>query len=172
MLSTPAIHFSSTPPSTKKTTFLSKVLTGQSVEKPLFQDRHMAVVMNIDPSRPGHALVCSHRPVQYLSELTPDELTSMGLLTQAYQRFWNNHPSNVGKQFEYVVFINDGPHSGQSVPHFHMQIVPVNKKQPISKGMVRHAIALKPMNEKGKPVSADFVKNNADSSNKCPRVGG
>jgi diadenosine tetraphosphate (Ap4A) HIT family hydrolase len=120
----------------------------------------MAVVMNIDPSRPGHALVCSHRPVQYFSELTPDELTSMGLLTQAYQRFWNNHPSNVGKQFEYVVFINDGPHAGQSVPHFHMQIVPVNKKQPISKGMVRHAIALKPMNEKGKPVSADFVKNN------------
>jgi diadenosine tetraphosphate (Ap4A) HIT family hydrolase len=143
-------------PQPEKPTFISKVLKSQSVEKALFEDEHMAVLMNIDPARHGHAMVASKRPVKFWAELNEEEYASLGRLTTLYQQFWSALPINKGKTFNYVLFTNDGPIAGQSVPHYHQQILPIEKSQPIGRGELRHFLALQTQNTKDTPITPEF----------------
>ncbi len=126
-------------------TFISKTLAGETAEKPIIENKNAAVLLNIDPCRDGHALIVTKAPHQYLRELSKEELSDVWQLVTDYQRLWENLPENKSNKYQYSMFINDGKQAGQSVPHFHVQIVPVKIENPIPPGALRHAINPNPL---------------------------
>ncbi|KAL2061065.1 hypothetical protein VTL71DRAFT_9117 [Oculimacula yallundae] len=80
-------------------------------------------LVNIKPILPGHVLVIPFRQIQYLSELTPSEVTDVFLTVQKVQKMlsltYGTEDANVA--------IQNGVESGQTVPHFHCHIIPRSK---------------------------------------------
>lgn len=81
---------------------------------------HSFALVNIRPIVPGHVLVCPHRPVPRLSQLSTQEVADLFVLVQ-----------RVGRMVERVygasslnIAIQDGEAAGQSVPHLHAHIFP------------------------------------------------
>jgi diadenosine tetraphosphate (Ap4A) HIT family hydrolase len=109
---------------------------------------------DLNPERPGHALVIPKRHVEYFQELTKHELEAIALaaekveeiitktdLLQMYDSVFagvDNERSrqyidrakdelrkNAGRPADgFNDWINDGPVAGQSVPHLHWHIIP------------------------------------------------
>uniref|UniRef100_A0A0E0RD16 HIT domain-containing protein n=1 Tax=Oryza rufipogon TaxID=4529 RepID=A0A0E0RD16_ORYRU len=83
-------------------------------------------IVNLRPTRPGHILyfcqLCSL--VKLFADLSPDETRDLwimakdiGVRVEQYQR-----------ASSLTFTIQDGPHSGQTVPHVHVHIVPRRKE--------------------------------------------
>ncbi|XP_059429844.1 bifunctional bis(5'-adenosyl)-triphosphatase/adenylylsulfatase FHIT isoform X3 [Corylus avellana] len=77
-------------------------------------------LVNLRPVVPGHVLVCPRREVKRFVDLTADEISDLWLTAQ-----------KVGSQLEHyhkasslTFTIQDGPQSGQTVPHVHIHILP------------------------------------------------
>lgn len=102
--------------------------------------------MNIKPLIPGHVLVCPHAPHRRLTDLTPDETADLfatvqltqRLLARAYFPSSSSSSSSAADDAEGVVAVvpagpeagsfsvavQDGPASGQTVPHVHVHVIP------------------------------------------------
>ncbi|MDH4379771.1 MAG: HIT family protein [Vampirovibrionales bacterium] len=134
-----------------ETSSLSRIVLGEAKNKPIFENRHAAVLMNADPASPGSAMVVAKRPVQFFKDLSSEEGASIFKLAQHYQEFWNNHPLNKGKAVHYTLLVNDGPLAGQTDPQFHLHIMPATAENPIRPGTIKYAIN---PHAKGLPWSA------------------
>ncbi|KAK4454322.1 HIT-like domain-containing protein [Podospora aff. communis PSN243] len=107
---------------------------------------HSFALVNLKPLLPGHVLVCPIRPHRRLTELSPAELTDLWSSVQRVQRMLARHyflsspsPSSPPPQGsnpqtptasspEYLgsfnIALQDGPESGQTVPHVHVHVIP------------------------------------------------
>nr|XP_015620369.1 bifunctional bis(5'-adenosyl)-triphosphatase/adenylylsulfatase FHIT isoform X2 [Oryza sativa Japonica Group] len=81
-------------------------------------------IVNLRPTRPGHVLICPKSLVKLFADLSPDETRDLwimakdiGVRVEQYQR-----------ASSLTFTIQDGPHSGQTVPHVHVHIVPRRKE--------------------------------------------
>ncbi|KAI8867623.1 HIT-like protein, partial [Ramicandelaber brevisporus] len=85
-----------------------------------FATRHSFGLVNLKPFRPGHVLVVSRRPVQRMSELTAEEVsdifTNAQTVCRVVEKVWNAEAVTVAVQ--------DGEAAGQTVPHFHVHLIP------------------------------------------------
>ncbi len=93
---------------------------------PEIKERHIAenetawaFLTNI-PITPGHALVCPKRVVETLEELTEKELFDIFALTSLVKDALRKTFGAEGFNSAW----NEGSDYGQSVPHFHLHIVP------------------------------------------------
>ena len=80
--------------------------------------------VNLKPVYEGHVLVIPKRPIQTILNLSLEEMCDLF-----------NTAQNICNQFEtqfcrdrYVVAIQDGPLSGQSVSHVHLHLMPAPRK--------------------------------------------
>jgi bis(5'-adenosyl)-triphosphatase len=85
---------------------------------------------------PGHVLVIPYRQVKRLTDLTNAEVTDIFTTVQKIQRMLatvyfttscttpNPAPSQVLETGSFNVALQDGPESGQTVPHVHCHIIP------------------------------------------------
>ncbi|XP_024310865.1 bifunctional bis(5'-adenosyl)-triphosphatase/adenylylsulfatase FHIT [Brachypodium distachyon] len=80
-------------------------------------------MVNLRPVLPGHVLVCPKREVKRFADLSSDETCDIWLTAK-----------EVGAQLEQyhkasslTFTIQDGPESGQTVPHVHIHILPRKK---------------------------------------------
>lgn len=72
------------------------------------------------PITPGHTLIIPRREIVSFAELTPDELTAIHQLTsQVMERLRQNLGAD-----GFNCAWNQGEEYGQSVPHFHLHVVP------------------------------------------------
>ena len=79
--------------------------------------------VNRKPVVPGHVLVAPLRIVNRFCDLTEDEVADIFLSTQKIS-------SVIEREFKassLTVAIQDGPDAGQTVPHFHVHILPRRK---------------------------------------------
>ena len=79
------------------------------------------VVLNLYPYNPGHLMVCPYRHVPWYDELTADEVTEIGELTQTAMRVVREvsapHGFNLG--------MNQGTVGGAGIAaHLHQHVVP------------------------------------------------
>lgn len=72
------------------------------------------------PIVPGHALVCPIRPVETCEELSHDEWKEILELKQHICQALKKAVSAEGFNFAW----NMGENAGQTVPHFHLHVVP------------------------------------------------
>ncbi|KAI9785317.1 MAG: hypothetical protein M1839_000334 [Geoglossum umbratile] len=80
-------------------------------------------LVNLKPLLPGHVLVCPHRPVPRLRDLTSAETTDLfrtvQLVGRCVERVFGASALNIAVQ--------DGIDAGQSVGHVHAHIIPRKK---------------------------------------------
>ncbi|KAB8114025.1 hypothetical protein EE612_053211 [Oryza sativa] len=81
-------------------------------------------IVNIRHTRPGHVLVCPKRLVKRFADLSPDETSDLWIMAKEIgARVEQYHRAS-----SLTFTIQDGPHSGQTVPHVHVHIVPRRKE--------------------------------------------
>jgi histidine triad (HIT) family protein len=72
------------------------------------------------PITPGHTIICPVRHVEKFEELTADERTAIFELTLKIKKALKTSFGAEGFHFAW----NEGKVAGQSVPHFHLHVVP------------------------------------------------
>jgi diadenosine tetraphosphate (Ap4A) HIT family hydrolase len=118
----------------------TKAMHGEQNQPIILENTHAAVLPNISPARPGHALVVSRRQVPKMGELNNDELKDIMELAKQYQVLWKQLPENAGKPFDFTLYMHDGVKGGQTVPHVHLHVVPIAHAKPVMPGSLRKAI--------------------------------
>jgi diadenosine tetraphosphate (Ap4A) HIT family hydrolase len=121
-------------------TFFDQVLHGATPAKPLFENDSAALVLNLLQARPGHALIIAKKPVARLAELSIKETNDIMLLARQYQKFWRGLPDHKEQNFDFCLYLNDGRNAGQTVPRFHLHIVPINFNDPLPDARMRTVI--------------------------------
>lgn len=86
-----------------------------------FKSKYTYALVNLKPLVPGHVLVVPLRPsVLRFGDLTPQEsqdyMNSLQLIQKFIYKVYNADSLNIA--------IQDGPESGQSVPHLHTHLIP------------------------------------------------
>ena len=76
--------------------------------------------LNYTPIVPGHVLICPRRVVTTIAELTPQELEAILELQQAVSIALTKTLDAQGFNYAW----NEGSLAGQTVPHFHLHVVP------------------------------------------------
>ncbi|XP_006663167.1 bifunctional bis(5'-adenosyl)-triphosphatase/adenylylsulfatase FHIT-like [Oryza brachyantha] len=84
---------------------------------------HSFAIVNLRPTCPGHVLVCPKRHVKRFANLSLDETCDLWITAKDIGvRLEQYHRAS-----SLTFTIQDGPHSGQTVPHVHIHIVPRRK---------------------------------------------
>jgi diadenosine tetraphosphate (Ap4A) HIT family hydrolase len=82
-------------------------------------EKAFAFLTNI-PITPGHTLIAPKRVVATVNELTNEELGAMHQLLLSVKDVLTEHFGAEGFNYAW----NEGKEFGQSVPHFHLHVVP------------------------------------------------
>lgn len=85
------------------------------------RSRWAYVILNLYPYSPGHLLVCPYRHVADLTDVTDDELTEIGTLSQQAMRVVRHVSGPDG----FNLGMNQGPVAGAGIAaHLHQHVVP------------------------------------------------
>ncbi|MBL8030103.1 MAG: HIT domain-containing protein [Candidatus Doudnabacteria bacterium] len=93
---------------------------GEMQGRVIFKNDLVFVIPTNIPIVPGHVLVCPLRHVQKIEELTPEEHKALFLAAEKIKQALENVFQAEGYNFAW----NEGGVAGQSVPHFHLHILP------------------------------------------------
>lgn len=98
----------------------------ESVERfEIFRNDNFIVFLNIFPYTPGHLMISPILHKEYYEELSAEEITEFGILTQRCIEMLK-HSSRTES---FNVGWNQGTFSGGSMKHFHSHIVPRYKNE-------------------------------------------
>ena len=98
----------------------AKILRGEIPCIKLFEDEHTLAFMDIMPQAEGHALVIPKEPATTLFELS-DAAAAACMAT--VRRIGNAQKKGLGAQGIVLMQLN-GAAAGQTVPHFHVHVIP------------------------------------------------
>ncbi|MCJ7573419.1 HIT family protein [Candidatus Bathyarchaeota archaeon] len=86
----------------------------------VYEDDRVVAFLDIHPSAPGHTLIIPRAHVTRIEDLSPEDasalFTALHRLTKPIREAVEAEAATVG--------INDGPGSGQEVPHVHIHVIP------------------------------------------------
>lgn len=86
-----------------------------------YKSKYTYALVNLKPLVPGHVMVVPLRSnVLRLADLSPEESSDYMVSLQLVHRFIIHHY----KADSLNIAIQDGPESGQSVPHLHTHLIP------------------------------------------------
>ena len=105
--------------------------SGEAWKTAFMETKRFMVIYNIRPMLPGHSIVIPKRHMLYITDLTNEEISELGLLFRkliplllnTYNADSYNFSANVGK------------HSGREIDHLHFHIVPRNANDIYQKKM-------------------------------------
>ena len=97
-----------------------KIEQGEVSSEILYRDDTAFVIRDINPRAPTHLLVLPVEHVTYLASLTPDREALLGHLVLVARNMaqWEGLTES-----GYRLVINQGPNSGQEVPHVHLHVL-------------------------------------------------
>jgi histidine triad (HIT) family protein len=98
----------------------AKILRGEIPCIKLFEDEHTLAFMDIMPQAEGHALVIPKEPATTLFELS-DAAAAACMAT--VRRIGNAQKKGLGAEGIVLMQLN-GAAAGQTVPHFHVHVIP------------------------------------------------
>lgn len=98
----------------------ARILRGEIPCIKLYEDAHTLAFMDIMPQVDGHALVIPKQAAETLFELS-DEAAAACLRT--VRLIGNAQKQGLGAQGVVLMQLN-GPAAGQTVPHFHIHVIP------------------------------------------------
>ena len=98
----------------------AKILRGEIPCIKLYEDALTLAFMDIMPQTEGHALVIPKEPATTVFELS-DEAAAACMAT--VRRIGNAQKKGLGAEGVVLMQLN-GPEAGQTVPHFHIHVIP------------------------------------------------
>ncbi|TGO64876.1 hypothetical protein BCON_0005g00740 [Botryotinia convoluta] len=106
---------------------LNMFLTSSQV---FHKSTHCYCLVNIKPILPGHVLVIPYQHHPRMTDLSRAELDDIFSTTQKVQKMLASHyfPGQNLTAGSFNIAIQDGPESGQTVPHFHCHVIPRTKE--------------------------------------------
>lgn len=93
-------------------------------DRMIAENEYAFAFLNKMPIVPGHILICPKRPVTFSHELLSEELRDIFLLKMKVCKILQQAQKIEGFNFAW----NEGAVAGQTVPHFHLHIVPRKKR--------------------------------------------
>ena len=98
----------------------AKILRGEIPCVKLYEDAHTLAFMDIMPQVEGHALVIPKEAATTIFELS-DEAAAACMAT--VRKIGNAQKKGLGAEGVVLMQLN-GPEAGQTVPHFHIHVIP------------------------------------------------
>ncbi len=97
------------------------IVSGGAEASLIHEDAYCSAFLDLYPITPGHALVIPRRHAVHLHELPQAERDH--LFAVGYQVLEAQRSAGIGWAGANL-FLNDGPASGQHVPHVHLHLLP------------------------------------------------
>ncbi|HME51929.1 MAG TPA: HIT domain-containing protein [Candidatus Lokiarchaeia archaeon] len=91
----------------------------------LYQDDIVFIILNSYPFNPGHLMIMPSRHVERWRDLTDEETTVIVAFIKKTQELLENEFGCQSFNFG----VNEGPQSGASISHLHVQVVPRFKSE-------------------------------------------
>ncbi len=116
----------------------------------VFEDDFLMVVLNIFPYNTGHLMVVPKKHVNSLTELSDEERNRLFAMVQSVEKLQRE----VRRPLGINVGINIGKAAGESIPHLHVQVVPIYEKD---RGFMETALDTKVMKESLEQVKEGYL---------------
>lgn len=100
-----------------------RIAAGTLPSAELYQDGQVFAFLDINPLRPGHAILVPKRHAAKLEDATPEDAAAL----MAAARRLAPLLCKAANAPDATIAINNGPGAGQEVPHLHIHIVPRRK---------------------------------------------
>lgn len=101
-------------------TLFERIIAGELPSTTLYADDECVVILDINPILKGHALVISRTPYPTITDCPA---TTLGHMMEITQRVDAKLREVLGCNATNIL-INNGPQSGQEIPHLHIHVVP------------------------------------------------
>lgn len=98
----------------------SRIIRGEIPCQRIFENEHVLAFLDINPLSEGHTLVVPKRQCERLEDLPPEEAAAIARVLGPIAR----RVLVATAARDYNVLQNNGPTSGQEVPHVHFHIIP------------------------------------------------
>ena len=132
--------------------FCAQVEDDERVSKlEIFEDDFLMVELNIFPYNTGHIMVIPKRHVNSMTDLSDEERNRLFAMVQKVEELQRNVVEPAGID----VGMNIGKAAGESIPHLHVQLVPIYEKD---RGFMETSLDTKVM-KKSLPDMQEEYKN-------------
>ncbi len=101
-------------------TVFEMIISGDIPSVKLYEDDRVLVILDINPAVKGHALVISKTAYPNFTDCPADTLAHMMEIAQRVDRKMRQALGCDGTN----ILINNGPASGQEIPHLHIHVIP------------------------------------------------
>lgn len=118
----------------------------------VFEDEFLMVVLNIFPYNTGHLMVVPKKHCNSMMDLSDEERNRLFAMVQKVEKLQREVMEPAGID----VGINIGEEAGESIPHLHVQLVPIYEKD---RGFMETSLDTKVMKES----LTDTLENYKDS---------
>jgi len=115
----------------------------------VFEDDFLMVELNIFPYNTGHLMVVPKRHVNSLTELDDDERNRIFKMVSKVEKLQREVVEPAGID----IGINIGKAAGESIPHLHVQLVPIYEKD---RGFMETALNTKVMKKSLEDMRNDY----------------
>ena len=106
----------------------------------VFEDEFLMVVLNIFPYNTGHLMVVPKKHINSMVDLSDEERNRLFSMVQRVEKLQREVVDPAGID----VGINIGEEAGESIPHLHVQLVPIYEKD---RGFMETSLDTKVMKE-------------------------
>ncbi len=98
----------------------TRIVNGEIPATKIYEDAQTLAFLDVNPASRGHTLVICKQELPTLLDLPPDLLAAVGNSVQRVARAIMDalHPDGLN------IVQNNGVASGQTVPHYHVHIIP------------------------------------------------
>jgi len=117
----------------------------------VYEDEFLMVVLNVFPYNTGHLMVVPKRHVNSLTELKDEERNRLFNMVSRVEKLQEEVVEPAGID----VGINIGKAAGESIPHLHVQLVPIYEKD---RGFMETSLDTKVMKESLPDTRENYVE--------------
>ena len=96
------------------------IIEGKIPATKLYEDDQCLVILDINPVQKGHSLVIAKKPIATFTEIPFETLCHMMDVARKVDQKLRKELGAEGTN----IMINNGPASGQEVPHLHIHVIP------------------------------------------------
>lgn len=97
-----------------------RIIGGEAPAHKVYEDERVLAFLDIYPSAPGHTLIIPKAHVARVEDLSEEDAAA---LFRALHRLVGRIQAAVGAPAS-TIGVNNGPESGQEVPHVHIHVIP------------------------------------------------
>jgi diadenosine tetraphosphate (Ap4A) HIT family hydrolase len=115
----------------------------------IFEDEFLMVEMNIFPYNTGHLMVVPKKHVNSLTELDDEERNRLFVMVQKVEQLQKEVVEPAGID----IGMNIGKAAGESIPHLHVQLVPIYEKD---RGFMETSLDTKVMKKSIEEMQQDY----------------